>query len=225
LSEKNQLKDWFETEEQFLDLKHLFEGVAAYKSSVNNEKNTRKKELDELFAHVHASKSKFDWKGFFFPTIKPFFLQPGFQMGFGILVIAVLSLVFTNQVSKTTVVATQKKFKKETVKESKTINKQEQAKEQIENQIQIQLASIELKNSKNELIVEQNESVILGNSLTFSSELDAETTMNLGNFAFSNANINQFDYLKKQEANDQVIPTIAPVSSRPEILDLLFTTY
>ena len=83
-AQREEMKDWFSTEEEFLDLQHLFVGVQSYKEASEKEQPTRKKELDELFVQVYSNKPSFNLKNFFFPAFRPIILQPGFQLAFGL---------------------------------------------------------------------------------------------------------------------------------------------
>ena len=136
--QREEMKDWFTTEEDFLDLQHLLVGVQSYKQASEKEQSTRKNELDELFIQVHSNKPSFDWKNFFFPAFHPFVLQPGFQLAFGLLFLFGIGYFVNSnfQTATPTLQAKNQKVEKEKIETQKTVKKEANTNFEIKEEIQ-----------------------------------------------------------------------------------------
>jgi len=224
--ERSEMSDWFSSEDEFNDLKHLFIGVDSYKSTVENEKNGRKKELDALFVNVYSNKPSFDWKGFFFPTIKPFFKQPGFQLGFGIVITLIVSIVFVNNpasnstkiaknIKTVTKIDIQKSPKKNSFIEDGLAEKPQIAAVSDRKEKSISLAE-STKINTNDWHENTDEISLM------SSGISSHVTTNTLFFQPEIDNSISFSYRNEQVQKSDAIP---PLSEQPEILDYLFATY
>jgi len=222
MAQLEEMKDWFSTEEEFLDLQHLFVGVQSYKEASEKEQSTRKKELDELFIQVHSNVPSFNWKNFFFPAFRPIVLQPGFQLAFGLLFLFGIGyLVNSNfQTATPTFQAKNSKIEKEKIEAPKTEKKEEDSNFEIKEELQkfseepISIASI--NTSQVATFQEDNSSI---GKVDFSLDLnsvaaieDKTLTMDASNY------FNTKDSEKK-------FNSYQPISAQPESLELLFTTY
>ena len=221
-AQREEMKDWFSTEEEFFDLQHLFVGVQSYKQASEKEQSTRKKELDELFVQVHSNKPSFDWKNFFFPAFRPFVLQPGFQLAFGLLFLVGISYFVNSnfQTATPTLQAKKSKVEKEKIEIQKTVKKEANSNFEINEELQklseepisiastntLQTASVEedrMQTGKEDLLWD-----------SYSAPAVAEETVQMDASAIF--------YTKDSEKQ---FNAYQPVSAQPEILELLFTTY
>ena len=216
------MKDWFTTEEEFLDLQHLFVGVQSYKQASEKEQSTRKNELDEMFIQVHSNKPSFDWKNFFFPAFRPIVLQPGFQLAFGLLFIFGIGyFVNSNFQTETPILQSKKqKVEKEKIEIQKTVKKVTNSNFEIEEEIQklsedpISIASTNtLKTAFVEEEIMTNGKVDLFLDSYTAPLVTEETVLMDASTIF---------YTK--DSQKQIIAN-QPISVQPEILELLFTTY
>ncbi len=220
--QREEMKDWFTTEEEFLDLQHLFVGVQSYKQASEKEQSTRKNELDEMFIQVHSNKPSFDWKNFFFPAFRPIVLQPGFQLAFGLLFIFGIGyFVNSNFQTETPILQSKKqKVEKEKIEIQKTVKKVTNSNFEIEEEIQklsedpISIASTNtLKTAFVEEEIMTNGKVDLFLDSYTAPLVTEETVLMDASTIF---------YTK--DSQKQIIDN-QPISVQPEILELLFTTY
>ena len=221
-AQREEMKDWFTTEEEFLDLQHLFVGVQSYKQASEKEQSTRKNELDEMFIQVHSNKPSFDWKNFFFPAFHPIVLQPGFQLAFGLLFIFGIGyFVNSNFQTETPILQSKKqKVEKEKIEIQKTVKKETNSNFEIEEEIQklsedpISIASTNtLKTAfvEEEIITNGKVDLFLD---SYTAPLVTEETVLM--------DASTIFYTK--DSQKQIIAN-QPISVQPEILELLFTTY
>jgi len=221
-AQREEMKDWFKTEEEFLDLQHLFVGVKSYKEASEKEQSTRKKELDELFVQVHSNKPSFDWKNFFFPAFRPFALQPGFQLAFGLLfLVGIGYFVNSNfQTATPTLQAKKQKVEKEKIEIQKTVNKEENTSLEIKEDLQ--------KLSKEPIsIASTNTPQVPPFQEDNSSIGKVDFAMDLNSVAAIEDETETIDASVRFSTKDseKQLNTYQPISAQPEILDLLFTTY
>jgi hypothetical protein len=221
-AQREEMKDWFTTEEEFLDLQHLFVGIQSYKQASEKEQSTRKNELDELFVQVHSNKPSFDWKNFFFPAFRPFVLQPGFQLAFGLLFLIGIGYFLNSnfQTAAPTLQAKKQKVEKEKIETQKTVKKEANSNFEIKEELQklseepisiastntLQIASVEedrMQNGKEDLMWE-----------SYSTPAVAEETVSM-----------DASTVFHTKDSEKQFNTYQPVSAQPEILELLFTTY
>ncbi len=221
-AQREEMKDWFTTEEEFLDLQHLFVGVQSYKQASEKEQSTRKNELDEMFIKFHSNKPSFDWKNFFFPAFHPIVLQPGFQLAFGLLFIFGIGyFVNSNFQTETPILQSKKqKVEKEKIEIQKTVKKETNSNFEIEEEIQklsedpISIASTNtLKTAfvEEEIITNGKVDLFLD---SYTAPLVTEETVLM--------DASTIFYTK--DSQKQIIAN-QPISVQPEILELLFTTY
>ena len=221
-AQREEMKDWFTTEEEFLDLQHLFVGVQSYKNASEKEQSTRKNELDELFIQVHSNKPSFDWKNFFFPAFRPFVLQPGFQLAFGLLFLFGIGYFVNSnfQTSTPTLQTKNSKEEKEKVEATKSVKKEEKSNFEIKEELQklseepISIAStysLESASDQDDIISTGKADLALD---SFSAPAIAEEKNE------SDASVSFSTKDSEKQFN-----TYQPVSAQPEILELLFTTY
>jgi hypothetical protein len=221
-AQREEMKDWFTTEEEFLDLQHLFVGVQSYREASENEQSTRKKELDELFVQVHSNKPSFDWKNFFFPAFRPIVLQPGFQLAFGLLFLFGIGYFVNSnfQTATPTLQAKNPKEEKEKNEAVKTVNEKEKSNLEIKEELQklseepIAIASTNTLEAPSV----QEDAISTGKADlawdSFSAPAIAEEKIE------SDASVNFSTKDSEKQFN-----SYQPVSAQPEILELLFTTY
>jgi hypothetical protein len=222
-----EMKDWFSTEEEFLDLQHLFHGVQSYKEACENEQSTRKKELDELFIQVHSNQPSFNWKNFFFPALRPIVLQPGFQFAFGLVFLIGIGYFLINRIS-TPNAPIQARKEKSTIKKTK---EEKQQKEIVVptssiaenlNSLSEQPISIASLEAPNKLYVTDQEDIVADAVGSMDIEIATGSTMSLTS---ANKEFFNVSFGKIEEDKMTVSSPIKPISAQPEILDLLFTTY
>jgi hypothetical protein len=228
-AQREEMKDWFSTEEEFLDLQHLFVGVQSYKEASEKEQPTRKKELDELFVQVYSNKPSFDWKNFFFPAFRPIILQPGFQLAFGLVFLVGIGYFLSTGIS-TTSAPMQAKKEKSTVEKQK-IKKESQAKETVDttptvaenlNALAEQPVSMASVETPYKLYVTDQEDRVEEAVASEDVGFTSSSTMSL-----SNANKDFYNLSDSKLEEDKTYPSnpMKPLSAQPEILDLLFATY
>lgn len=242
--EKTALKEWCENEDEFQSLKHLFIGVAASKKSLQDNLNT-KKQLDELFDNKFKTTNRFDWKSFLFPSGVLFFRMPAFQMAFGAIILVGLTYLFMpkDQVQMA---------KNNSVKLNKTNTRPVESKLKQENS---NLANSEEKlNLKNEstpvsTVKEIEDQIILSNSFQASAsstddfeekaiafDLNASNSITTASIPTASSNVTvtggtyAWGYVDKDvavsdEEDNSKKSSIQPVSSKPGVLDYLYTTY
>lgn len=221
-AQREEMKDWFSTEEEYLDLQHLFVGVQSYKAASEKEQSTRKKELDDLFVQVHSNKAAFNWKNFFFPAFRPIVFQPGFQLAFGILFLAGIGYFVNSnlQTNNSTLQAANTKVKKVKIETPKKVTKEENSTFEIKEELEklteepIAIAStfnLEASSVQEDAVLSKNETFAWD---SFAAPAIAEEVL------FNDASVGTFlkDSEKQYNSNQ-------PLSAQPEILDLLFTTY
>ena len=236
--ERNALREWCADEHEFQGLKHLFIGVEASKRSLQENLQT-KKQLDEIFDNKFKTTNRFDWKSFLFPTGVLFFRMPAFQMAFGIAVMAFLTLLFVpnNQVQ----LAKNETIKSKTFKESQT--KSAEINESSEVEKNTSNPNPEVKNNKISEIKVNSDQTFASDiqaskteqfetekafdvndkiSQTIASIPAATTTVTGGTYAWGYVDkdvsiLDEEDNFKKSE--------MKPVSSKPGVLDYLYTTY
>lgn len=221
-AQREEMKDWFTTEEEFLELQHLFVSVQSYKQASEKEQSTRKNELDEMFIQVHSNKPSFDWKNFFFPAFRPIVLQPGFQLAFGLLFIFGIGyFVNSNFQTETPILQSKKqKVEKEKIEIQKTVKKETNSNFEIEAELQklsedpISIASTNtLKTAFVEEEIMTNGKVDLFlDSYTAPLVTEETVLMDASTIFYS------------KDSQKQIIAN-QPISAQPEILELLFTTY
>jgi hypothetical protein len=221
-AQRKEMKDWFSTEEEFLDLQHLFVGVQSYKVASEKEQSTRKKELDELFIQVHSNKPSFNWKNFFFPAFRPIVLQPGFQLAFGLLFLFGIGYFVNSnfQTSTPTFQAKNSKIEKEKIEAPKTENKEEDSNFEIKEELQkFSENPISIASTNTPQVTQFQEDNSSIGKIDFSLDLnsvaaieDKTVTMDASNYFNTKDDEKQFNALQ-------------PLSAQPEILELLFTTY
>lgn len=91
--EKMALQGWFENEDEYNQLRALFQGVNRLKTEfVGAENPSSKVQLDRLFTEVYSNKSSGGIKDFLYQRGKMFYMQPIFQIGLAASVIVGLFL-------------------------------------------------------------------------------------------------------------------------------------
>lgn len=219
-AQREEMKDWFSSEEEFLDLQHLFVGVQSYKESSEKEQSTRKNELDKLFVQVNSKKPAFNWKNFFFPAFRPIILQRGFQLAFGLLFLLGTGYYLNSnfQTSNTKLQAKNSKAKNEKIETPKKVNEDEKANFEIKDKLQklseepISIAST--NNLKENFVIEDMVSIGIADFESSSYTAIASEYMSMD----ASVVLSEKDFEKQINSNQ-------PISAQPEILDLLFTTY
>lgn len=219
-AQREEMKDWFSSEEEFLDLHHLFVGVQSYKESSEKEQSTRKNELDQLFVKVNSKKPAFNWKNFFFPAFRPIILQRGFQLAFGLLFLLGTGYYLNSnfQTSNTKLQAKNPKAKNEKIETPKKVNEDEKANFEIKDKLQklseepISIAST--NNLKENFVIEDMVSIGIADFESSSYTAIASEYMSMD----ASVVLSEKDFEKQINSNQ-------PISAQPEILDLLFTTY
>jgi hypothetical protein len=233
-SERLTLQDWCASEEEFLDLQHLFLGVEGYKAKIDNQQSNRKQELDALFTQVYYQNAPFSWKQFFFPSLKPLFFQPGFQLAFGVLLFFGLTFYFNTNFDQNQQVAKLEKkvpqIKEKELKPTSLSNSTSETSESSANDL--------LKKSENKTYFEEPLQVASSDmadeveKIAFAEDLNFESTVSM------NAPASVYAFTTKESLDKDMSDgfavtgqkynapsNIKPVSERQEILDLLFTTY
>jgi len=222
-AQREEMKDWFSTEEEFLDLQHLFVGVQSYKVASEKEQSTRKKELDELFIQVHSNKPSFNWKNFFFPAFRPIVLQPGFQLAFGLLFLFGIGYLLNYNFQTTTTPTFQaknSKIEKDKIEAPKTENKEEDSnfekKEELQKFSENPISIASTNTPQVTQFQEDNSSI---GKIDFSLDLNSVAAIEDKTVTMDASN-----YFNTKDAEKQ-FNALQPISAQPEILELLFTTY
>lgn len=221
-AQREEMKDWFSSEEEFLDLQHLFVGVQSYKNASEKEQSTRKNELDELFIQVHSNKPSFDWKNFFFPAFRPFVLQPGFQLAFGLLFLFGIGYFVNSNFQTTTPTfqAKNSKEEKEKIETPKTVKKEGNSNLEIKEEFQklseepISIASTYTLETASALedVISTGKVDLSWDSFSAPSIAEQTVQMDASTSFYTKDSEKQFN-------------SYQPLSVQPEILELLFTTY
>lgn len=98
-SEKDQLKDLCESEEDYEQMRNLFLGLSVMKKDSMTPKAETKKSLDDIFAEVHGKRDRVIWYNsmlaVIYPTEKKFHQRPLVQVA-ALLVVIVLLIPFFN---------------------------------------------------------------------------------------------------------------------------------
>lgn len=233
-SERFALQDWCASEEEFLDLQHLFVGVEGYKAKIDNQQSNRKHELDALFTQVYSQKAPFSWKQFFFPSLKPLFFQPGFQLAFGVVLFFGLTFYFNTNFDQTQQVAKLEK-KSPLIKEkvSKPSSQSSSTPKTTETSTSNLLTkSVNKTYFEEPLQVASTDMADEVEKIAFAEDMKYESTVSM------NAPASVYAFTTKESLDKDMsdgfavtgqkynAPTnIKPVSERQEILDLLYTTY
>lgn len=233
-SERLTLQDWCASEEEFLDLQHLFVGVQGYKAKIDNQQSNRKQELDALFTQVYSQKVPFSWKQFFFPSLKPLFFQPGFQLAFGVVLFFGLTFYFnTNFDQKVQVAKLEKKVPQIKEKELKPTSQSNSTSETSESSTSNLLTKSVNKTYFEEPIqVASTDMADEVEKIAFAEDMKFESSVSM------NAPASVYAFTTKESLDKDLSDgfavtgqkynapsNIKPVSERQEVLDLLYTTY
>lgn len=229
-SERLTLQDWCASEEEFLDLQHLFVGVEGYKAKIDNQQSNRKQELDALFTQVYSQNAPFSWKQFFFPSLKPLFFQPGFQLAFGVLLFFGLTFYFNTNFDQSQQVAKlEKKVPQIKEKESKPTSQSNSTSES---------STSNLTKSVNKTYFEEPLQVASMDIADEMEKISNAEDMNFESTVSMNAPASVYAFTTKESLDKdmsdgfavtgqkyQSLTNVKPVSEKKEILDLLYTTY
>jgi len=219
--EKKVMNEWCASEEEFQGLKSLFSVVESSRISINDNSNTKKR-LDELFESKYKTSNGFDWRSFLFPSGVIFFRQPAFQLAFGIILIFGVSIFFVNQ--------SPVQLAKNEVPKSEKKKSNSSSKNKNSNEEQTLETSLDKKESTN--VTERNASNYGTDEIApalFSEEefvkLEQPAEAQIEDFKGYTSGTFAADYSVMEKDIDFVSTTIQPVSSKPAVLDLLYTTY
>lgn len=239
-SERFSLKDWCASEEEFLDLQHLFVGIEGYKAKIDNQQSNRKQELDALFSQVYSQNTPFSWKQFFFPSLKPLFFQPGFQLAFGILLFFGLTFYFNSNFNQNNQIAkVESKESLLTEKESKPTSLSNSKSETSETTKTSESSTLNLlTKSVNKTYFEEPLQVASTDMADEMEKIANAEDMNFESTVSMNAPASVYAFTTKESLDKdlsdgialtgqkyQSITNVKPVSERQEVLDLLYTTY
>ena len=242
--ERNKLGEWCTNEEEFQGLKHLFIGVEASKRSFQENLQT-KKQLDDLFDNKFKTNNRFDWKSFLFPTGVLFFRMPAFQMAFGAIILVGLTYLFMpkDQVQMA---------KNNSVKLNKTNTRPVESKLKQENSnLANSEENLNLKKESTPVstVKEIEDQTIMSNSFQASAsstddfeekaiafDLNAFNSTTTASIPTASSNVTitggtyAWGYVDKDvavsdEEDNSKKSSIKPVSSKPGVLDYLYTTY
>jgi hypothetical protein len=236
--ERNALGEWCSNEEEFQGLKHLFIGVEASKRSFQENLQT-KKQLDDLFDNKFKTNNRFDWQSFLFPTGVLFFRMPAFQMASGIVIIAVLTFLFVpnNQVQ----LAKNETNKSKSVKENQT--KAEETNESKEVDLNTSKLNPEIKNNNvSNMTVISDQTLVPDTQVATTEQFEKvavfeandEISENISSIPASATTVRGAIYASgylyqdvstTDEDDNFKKSEMKPVSSKPGVLDYLFTTY
>lgn len=216
--ERKVMNEWCASEEEFQGLKSLFSVVESSRISINDNSNTKKR-LDELFESKYKTSNGFDWRSFLFPSGVVFFRQPAFQLAFGIILIFGVSIFFVNQSPVQLAKNEAPKSEKKKTNSSKNKNSQEEQKFETSSDAESTVVFSESNFSRTDEIAP----ALFSEEEFVKLEQPAEAQME----DFEGYTSGKFaaDYSLMEKDIDFVSTTIQPVSSKPAVLDLLFTTY
>lgn len=219
--ERKVMNEWCASEEEFQVLKSLFSVVESSRISIDENSNTKNR-LDELFESKYKMSNGFDWRSFLFPSGVIFFRQPAFQLAFGIILIFGVSIFFVNQspvqLAKNEVPKSEKK-KANSSSKNKISNEEQTLETLLDTKKSTSLNESNFSNTRTDEIAP----ALVSDDIFVKLEQPAEAQMEdfegytSGTFAAANSII--------EKDVDFVPTTIQPVSSKPVVLDLLFTTY
>jgi hypothetical protein len=219
--EKKVMNDWCSSEEEFQGLKSLFSVVESSRISINENSNTKKR-LDELFESKYKTSNGFDWRSFLFPSGVIFFRQPAFQMAFGIILVIGVSLFFVNQspvqLAKNEVPKSGKKKSK-----SDSENKNLKEEQKLETSSDVESTTVFSESNFSNTGTDEIAPALVSEDIFVNLEQPAEAQME--DFEGYTSGIFATDYSLAEGDKDFTAKPIQPVSSKPAVLDLLFTTY
>ncbi len=219
--EKKVMNEWCASEEEFQGLKSLFSVVESSRISINDNSNTKKR-LDELFESKYKTSNGFDWRSFLFPSGVVFFRQPAFQLAFGIILIFGVSIFFVNQspvqLAKNEVPKSEKK-KTNSSSKNKNSKVEPTLETSIDSESTVVFSESNFSNSRTDEITP----ALVSEEVFVKLEQPAEAQME--DFEGYSSGTFAADYSVMEKDIDFVSTTIQPVSSKPAVLDLLYTTY
>lgn len=219
--ERKVMNEWCASEEEFQGLKSLFSVVESSRISINDNSNTKKR-LDELFESKYKTSNGFDWRSFLFPSGVLFFRQPAFKLAFGIILIFGVSIFFVNQ---SPVQLAKNEVPKSEKKKSKSDSKINNSKEEqtLETILDTKQKTIVNERNTTNYGTDEIAPALFSEDVFVKQEKPAEAQME--NFEGYTSGKFAADYSVMEKDIDFVSTTIQPVSSKPAVLDLLFTTY
>ncbi|MBM3187047.1 MAG: hypothetical protein FJZ67_12165 [Bacteroidetes bacterium] len=219
--ERKVMNEWCTTEEEFQGLKSLFSVVESSRISINENSNTKKR-LDELFESKYKTSNGFDWRSFLFPSGVLFFRQPAFQLAFGIILIFGVSIFFVNQspvqLAKNEVPKSEKKKTN-----SSSNNKNSKEEQTLETSLDKKESTSVNERNASDYGTDENAPSLVSDDIFVKLEQPSEAQIE--DFEGYTSGTFAADYSVMEKDIDFVPTTIQPVSSKPAVLNLLFTTY
>jgi hypothetical protein len=219
--EKTQLAEWCSNDDEFQGLKSLFALVETSRSTIKENAKT-KSQLDELFVSKYKSANGINWRSFLFPSGVIFFRQPAFQMAFGILLVFGVSFFFVKQspvqLAKNNVPKSEKKKSK-----SDSENKKLQGEKTLETFSDSESTAIVNERNVSNSGTDKIASTIVSEDSFVKLEQTDEAK--LADFEGYTSEKFAEDYSLAEKDKDFVATPIQPVSSKPSVLDLLYTAY
>jgi hypothetical protein len=230
-NEKESLREWCATEDEFLQLKHVFEQIDGLKvTNTLSPKRETKQSLDELFAAKYRKNTRIIWLNSIgvalYPKDKPLFQRPlTYAAAIGIIALIATPFLFDTTLPAKPSLAQVEKNKSTPASNSKTTSSKSSK------TLQVQVAEVHSSQESNEAIPSALEpfssaseeiavieavapvEVVTSETATLSRSMADESWSELDG-------IFQASDMEKDDATAS-----SPVSAHPSVLDLLTATF
>ena len=230
-NEKESLREWCATEDEFLQLKQVFEQIEEFKSlNTLNPKSETKQSLDDLFAAKHQKNMPVIWLnsiGFvLYPKNKPFFQRPlAYAAAIGIIALIATPFLFDNTLPSKPSLAQVEKNETTPTSNSKTIPSKSSETQPVQvAEVSSSQESNETKPSNLESFISSSEEIAVIEPVAPVEVLSSEiATVSRSMTDKSWSHPDGIFQATDKENDDSTVST--PISAHPSILDLLTATF
>ncbi len=230
-NEKESLREWCATEDEFLQLKQVFDHIEGLKySNTFSPKQETKQSLDDLFAAKHQKITRVIWLNSFgvalYPKDKPFFQRPlAYAAAIGIIALIATPFLFDHTLPAKPSLAQAEKNESTPTSNSKTTTSKSSEKPPLQvAEVSSSQESNEAMPSNLESMSSASEEIVVIESIAPVEVISPETaTMSRKVADESWSHSDGIFQVTDMEKDDATAST--PVSAHPSVLDLLTATF
>ncbi len=230
-NEKESLNEWCATEDDFLQLKQVFEQIEGLRNiNTFSPKRETKQSLDDLFAAKHQKNTRLIWLNSIgvalYPKDKPFFQRPlAYAAAIGIIALIATPFLFDNTLPAKPSLAQAEKNETTPTSNSKTTSSKsnETPPLQVEEVTTLQ-ESNEATPSNLESMSSESEEIAMIESIAPVGEISSEIATLSRSVADESWSHSDGIFQAKDMEKDDATAS-SPVSTHPSVLDLLTATF
>lgn len=230
-NEKESLREWCSTEDEFLQLKQVFDHIEGLKySNTFTPKHETKQSLDDLFAEKHQKNTRVIWLNSIgvalYPKDKPFFQRPlAYAAAIGIIALIATPFLFDNTLPAKPSLAQVEKSKPTPTSNSKTTTSKSSETSPL------QVAEVTTYRESNEAMPSNLESMSSASEEIAVIESIAPVEVILSETATLSRKVADESWshsdgiFKASDMEKDNATASSPVSEHPSVLDLLTATF